>query len=188
MKCPLWLKPRHWLRHSRKQWEIALLQLVVRIARGRNVPRASFISRRDNNQLWTIHEQVEGIIRRMQEDYASLRAEPEAVPIELLRPVLHFTPEQYNDVWQRIRHQHTFFTMNAQEARKHVIEASYGKPIPEALSPSTEKLFQRALAEKQFRLRILIERCEGDLFADLAYFNYHGYKVKVGRHSIVVKW
>ena len=53
----------------KKRFEIFLISIARRILIRRNVQRAAFVSRRDNNDMWTMSERLEGIERRMKNNY-----------------------------------------------------------------------------------------------------------------------
>jgi len=53
----------------RKYWEVALIKLASKILIGRNVQRSSFVSRRDNNEMWSMSEQLDAICARMADEY-----------------------------------------------------------------------------------------------------------------------
>lgn len=55
-----------------KAEEIGVLREVVAVLRGRNVARSPHISRRDNNELWAMSEQIDMIIARMEGEYDGL--------------------------------------------------------------------------------------------------------------------
>jgi hypothetical protein len=53
-----------------KKWiEIKFLQFAYYVLNGRNVHRCLYISRKDNNRLWSDSESLEFIIKRMKNDY-----------------------------------------------------------------------------------------------------------------------
>jgi hypothetical protein len=53
----------------RKRYELLLLLLAVWILKERNVPRCQIISRKDNNALLGMSEQIETIIGRIEAAY-----------------------------------------------------------------------------------------------------------------------
>lgn len=55
----------------RKYWEVFLISVARRILIGRNVHRCAVVSRRDNNTMWYMAEKLEGIERRMLDEYRS---------------------------------------------------------------------------------------------------------------------
>lgn len=182
----------------RKRFEILLLQLIVKIARGRNVARAPYISRRDNNKLWAIYEQVEGIVGRMQDDYVAARTHEAQLELEtesLLHPNqltrISFTAQQYNDAWARVVAARPTLPsiMNAEQARQYVVAASYGKPIPDALSYYSQKRFEQALINKDRKMILRYgEAAEVDLVADEVFLDYHGFRIEHEHNYLIVTW
>lgn len=57
-------------RYLHKHFEILLLRLALYIIKGRNVSRSLYISRRDNNKLWSAGEHLEETIKRMKHNYS----------------------------------------------------------------------------------------------------------------------
>ncbi|VVN43836.1 hypothetical protein [Pseudomonas fluorescens] len=53
----------------RRKFEAWQILLVARILIGRNVQRAAVISRRDNNDMWGMAEQLEAIAKRISKNY-----------------------------------------------------------------------------------------------------------------------
>jgi hypothetical protein len=53
----------------RKWFEIALIKLARNILINRNVARSAVVSRRDNNDMWYMSEKLDGICKRMQNEY-----------------------------------------------------------------------------------------------------------------------
>lgn len=53
----------------KKKIEILLLRLAIWVLLSRNVARSKDISRKDNNKLWVMAEQIESIIERMEGNY-----------------------------------------------------------------------------------------------------------------------
>ncbi|WP_207282784.1 hypothetical protein [Pseudomonas sp. FW300-N2F2] len=54
------------IRRKAKAW---LILLVTWILSGRNVHRAAVVSRRDNNDMYGIDEQLEAIAKRISQNY-----------------------------------------------------------------------------------------------------------------------
>lgn len=48
-----------------KWFEVMLIKVARHILMKRNVQRALFVNRRDNNEMWAMSEGLEGIIKRM---------------------------------------------------------------------------------------------------------------------------
>ena len=46
-----------------------MILLAAKILIGRNVHRAAVVSRRDNNDMWSMAEQLEGIAKRISKNY-----------------------------------------------------------------------------------------------------------------------
>ena len=53
----------------RRKIETWLVLLAARILIGRNVQRSAVVSRRDNNGMWTMAEQLEAIAKRISKKY-----------------------------------------------------------------------------------------------------------------------
>lgn len=53
----------------RRKFEAALVRLAARILMGRNVHRCTVVSRRDNNDMWSMAEKLEMIALRMSSGY-----------------------------------------------------------------------------------------------------------------------
>jgi hypothetical protein len=53
-----------------KWFEIVLIKIAAWILIGRNVQRSQFVSRSDNTDMWYMSEKLEGVIKRMESDYA----------------------------------------------------------------------------------------------------------------------
>ncbi|UVM48600.1 hypothetical protein LOY38_19725 [Pseudomonas sp. B21-015] len=53
----------------RRKLEALLIRLAIAILMGRNVTRAMVVSRRDNNAMWGMAEQLEGIAQRISKNY-----------------------------------------------------------------------------------------------------------------------
>ncbi|KDD65353.1 hypothetical protein V466_29285 [Pseudomonas mandelii PD30] len=53
----------------RRKFEAALIRLAIAILMGRNVARSLVVSRRDNNDMWYMAEQLEGIATRISKNY-----------------------------------------------------------------------------------------------------------------------
>ena len=53
----------------KKKFEIFLIRFASRILRSRNIERASFITRKDNNQIWYISDRLDSISKRMECSY-----------------------------------------------------------------------------------------------------------------------
>ena len=56
----------------KKYWEVALIKLASKILRGRNVHRSAVVSRRDNNNMWGMSEELDGICTRMLDEYENI--------------------------------------------------------------------------------------------------------------------
>ncbi len=56
-------------RHIRRNIETWLILLAARILIGRNVQRSAVVSRRDNNAMWAMAEQLEAIAKRISKKY-----------------------------------------------------------------------------------------------------------------------
>lgn len=52
-----------------RKFEAALIRLAIAILMGRNVARSLVVSRRDNNDMWYMAEQLEGIAKRISKNY-----------------------------------------------------------------------------------------------------------------------
>ena len=53
----------------RRKFEAWLILLAAKILIDRNVQRASVVSRRDNNDMWGMAEQLEAIAKRISKKY-----------------------------------------------------------------------------------------------------------------------
>ncbi len=53
----------------RRKLEAALIRLAITILAGRNVTRSLVVSRRDNNEMWSMAESLEDIADRISRDY-----------------------------------------------------------------------------------------------------------------------
>lgn len=53
----------------RRKFEAWLILLAAKILIGRNVHRAAVVSRRDNNDMWGMAEQLEAIAKRISKNY-----------------------------------------------------------------------------------------------------------------------
>ncbi|MDU9394591.1 hypothetical protein [Pseudomonas sp. zfem002] len=53
----------------RRRFEAALIRLAIAILAGRNVTRSLVVSRRDNNEMWSMAESLEGIAERISRNY-----------------------------------------------------------------------------------------------------------------------
>lgn len=53
----------------RRKIEAWLILLAARILIGRNVQRSAVVSRRDNNVMWAMAEQLEAIAKRISKKY-----------------------------------------------------------------------------------------------------------------------
>lgn len=49
--------------------ESLFIRLAVKILKGRNVARASVVSRKDNNAMWYMSEELESIAKRIDSKY-----------------------------------------------------------------------------------------------------------------------
>lgn len=56
-------------RFLRRKAEVWLILLAAKILSGRNVHRSPVVSRRDNNQMFEIAGELEGIARRISNNY-----------------------------------------------------------------------------------------------------------------------
>lgn len=56
-------------RFLRRKAEAWLILLAAKILVGRNVHRAAVVSRRDNNDMWGMAEQLEAIAKRISTNY-----------------------------------------------------------------------------------------------------------------------
>ena len=52
-----------------RTFEAWLILLAAKILIGRNVQRAAVVSRRDNNDMWGMAEQLEAIAKRISSNY-----------------------------------------------------------------------------------------------------------------------
>ncbi|MNI99624.1 hypothetical protein D3C73_1587470 [compost metagenome] len=57
---------KHFIRRKAEAW---LIMLAAKILIGRNVHRAAVVSRRDNNDMWGMAEQLEAIAKRISKNY-----------------------------------------------------------------------------------------------------------------------
>ena len=53
----------------RRKIEAWLILLAAKILTGRNVQRSAVVSRRDNNAMWGMAEQLEAIAKRISKNY-----------------------------------------------------------------------------------------------------------------------
>jgi len=53
----------------RRKFEAWLILLAAKILRDRNVQRAAVVSRRDNNDMWGMAEQLDAIAKRISSNY-----------------------------------------------------------------------------------------------------------------------
>jgi len=53
----------------KKFFEILLIKIAKHILMERNIQRALYVSRKDNNKMWYMAESLECIIKRMKNDY-----------------------------------------------------------------------------------------------------------------------
>ena len=53
----------------RRKFEAWLILLAARILIGRNVQRSAVVSRRDNNDMWSMAERLETIAERINQKY-----------------------------------------------------------------------------------------------------------------------
>ncbi|MFL1562453.1 hypothetical protein ACI77J_14675 [Pseudomonas sp. O64] len=56
-------------RFFRRKAEARLIVLASKILNGRNVQRAAVVSRRDNNDMWSMAEKLEAIAQRISKNY-----------------------------------------------------------------------------------------------------------------------
>jgi hypothetical protein len=56
-------------RYFRRKFEAWLILLAAKILIDRNVQRAAVVSRRDNNDMWGMAEQLEAIAMRINKSY-----------------------------------------------------------------------------------------------------------------------
>ena len=56
-------------RFLRRKAEVWLILLAAKILIGRNVQRATVVSRRDNNDMWYMAEKLEAIAGRISKNY-----------------------------------------------------------------------------------------------------------------------
>ncbi|MCY1460231.1 hypothetical protein D9M71_777750 [compost metagenome] len=54
---------------TRRKFEAGLIRLAITILKGRNVTRSLVVSRRDNNEMWSMAESLEDIADRISRDY-----------------------------------------------------------------------------------------------------------------------
>lgn len=55
--------------YLRRQWEAWLVLMAAWLLRERNVPRAGVVSRRDNNDMFYMADQLESIADRIRDGY-----------------------------------------------------------------------------------------------------------------------
>ncbi len=53
----------------RRNVEAWLILLAAKVLKGRNVQRSPVVSRRDNNAMWGMAEQLEAIAKRISKNY-----------------------------------------------------------------------------------------------------------------------
>ena len=53
----------------RRKLEASLIRLAIAILMGRNVQRSLVVSRRDNNDMWYMAEELEAIAQRISKNY-----------------------------------------------------------------------------------------------------------------------
>lgn len=53
----------------RRKIKVWLILLAVKILKDRNVQRSAAVSRRDNNDMWAMTEQLEAIAKRISKKY-----------------------------------------------------------------------------------------------------------------------
>lgn len=53
----------------RRKFEAALIRLAAKILMGRNVQRCRVVSRRDNNDMWSMAEKLEAVAGRISTSY-----------------------------------------------------------------------------------------------------------------------
>ncbi|APC14601.1 hypothetical protein BLL42_02195 [Pseudomonas frederiksbergensis] len=53
----------------RRKFETALIRLAIAILMGRNMTRSLVVSRRDNNDMWYMAEQLDDIAKRISKNY-----------------------------------------------------------------------------------------------------------------------
>ena len=53
-------------------YEAALIRVAIAILRARNVARARVVSRRDNNEMWSMAETLDDIEKRIRNGYKEL--------------------------------------------------------------------------------------------------------------------
>jgi hypothetical protein len=56
-------------RFIRRKFEAWMILLAAKILIGRNVHRAAVVSRRDNNDMWSMAERLEAIAKRISTNY-----------------------------------------------------------------------------------------------------------------------
>ncbi|WP_086931558.1 hypothetical protein [Agarilytica rhodophyticola] len=56
----------------RKHWEALLIQLAIYILLDRNISRSAVVSRRDNNRMWGMSEELEAIRNRILDEYNNI--------------------------------------------------------------------------------------------------------------------
>jgi hypothetical protein len=62
-------RARHMKYYIRRKFEAWLNLLAAKILIDRNVQRAAVVSRRDNNDMWGMAEQLEAIAKRISKNY-----------------------------------------------------------------------------------------------------------------------
>ena len=55
--------------------EVALIRLARAILIGRNVARCKYVSRRDNNRMWYMAEELEAVEKRMLDKYENVQGD-----------------------------------------------------------------------------------------------------------------
>jgi hypothetical protein len=56
-------------RFIRRKFEVCLILMAAKILIDRNVQRAAVVSRRDNNDMWGMAEQLEAIAKHISTNY-----------------------------------------------------------------------------------------------------------------------
>lgn len=56
-------------KYLRKRFEVFLISIARKILIDRNVQRSAVVSRRDNNDMWSMAERLEAIEERMLSNY-----------------------------------------------------------------------------------------------------------------------
>ncbi len=57
---------KNWIR---KHFEVLLIRIARWILLERNVPRSPVVSRKDNNEMWSMAEKLDGICERIIDNY-----------------------------------------------------------------------------------------------------------------------